>query len=232
MLQIRHGHERGHADYGWLDTNHTFSFGGYFDPGHMGFRSLRVINDDVVEAGRGFGTHGHENMEIVSYVVEGALEHRDSLGTGSVLRAGDVQRISAGSGVTHSEFNHSSTEALRFLQIWVLPAEQDIEPGYEERHISRGEKLGRWCLIVSPDGEQDSLRIHQDVRLYATLLEGGQSLERELAPDRHAWLQVVGGRIEVDSHVLSRGDGLAVSEEKSLSVRGLETAEVLLFDLA
>jgi redox-sensitive bicupin YhaK (pirin superfamily) len=231
MIRIRPTGERGHADHGWLSTYHTFSFAGYFDPNHMGFRSLRVINDDTVQPGQGFDTHSHKDMEIISYVVDGALEHRDSMGTGSVLRAGDVQRMSAGRGVRHSEFNHSKSDLLRFLQIWIHPEGKGIEPGYEEKRFDEEEKRGRLRLIVSPDGSGDSLRIHQDVRVYATVLESGDVVRLELAPDRHAWVQVVRGRVALNGAELGRGDGAAVSDETRLHLEGLETAEVLLFDL-
>jgi redox-sensitive bicupin YhaK (pirin superfamily) len=231
MIRIRPAAERGHADHGWLNTYHTFSFASYHDPSHMGFRSLRVINDDTVQPGKGFGTHRHEDMEIISYVVDGALEHKDSMGIGSVLSPGDVQRMSAGRGVTHSEFNHSKSDPLRFLQIWVLPESKGIKPGYEERRFDEKEKLGRLRLIVSPEGENDSLRIHQDVRVYASILEKGDDVQHELEAGRHAWIQVVRGRVALNGHELGRGDGAAVSDETRLTLEGLETAEFLIFDL-
>jgi redox-sensitive bicupin YhaK (pirin superfamily) len=231
MIRIRPAAERGHADHGWLDTHYTFSFAGYHDKDHMGFRTLRVINDDVVQPGRGFGTHGHEDMEIISYVIDGALEHKDSMGTGSVLRPGDVQRMSAGSGVTHSEFNHSPSDPLRLLQIWILPERDGIAPGYEEKRFEAAEKRGRLRLIVSPDGEDGSLRIHQDVRLFASILGDGEQVHHELAPGRHAWVQIVSGRIALNDVELGPGDGAAISDETRLALTGLETAEILLFDL-
>jgi len=231
MIRKRPSEERGHANHGWLDTYHTFSFAGYYDPDHMGFRSLRVMNDDTVQPGAGFGTHSHNNMEIVSYVVDGALEHKDSMGIGSVLHPGDVQRMSAGTGVTHSEFNHSHSDPLRFLQIWVLPAKSGIEPSYEEKRFEEKDKRGRFRLIVSPDGQDDSLHIHQQVKIYASVLEPGNEIQHEVAGDRHAWIQVIHGRVELNGEELGRGDGAAVSHERRLNLLGLDAAEVLLFDL-
>lgn len=234
MMMLRSAAERGHADHGWLDTYHTFSFGDYFDPEHMGFRDLRVLNDDTVQPGQGFGTHGHKDMEIVTYVLDGALEHKDSLGTGSVLYPGDVQRMTAGRGVTHSEFNHSTEEPGRFLQIWILPERRDLEPGYEEKHFSAEEKRGRLRLIVSPRGSDGSLKVHQDVRIYATILDADQSVRHRLAPGRHAWIQVARGTVLVNGEELVQGDGLAVSNEDSVEIRGNRNSkggEVLLFDL-
>jgi redox-sensitive bicupin YhaK (pirin superfamily) len=224
--------ERGHADHGWLDTRHTFSFGRYYDPDHMGFRDLRVINDDIVAAGMGFGTHPHDNMEIVTYVLDGALEHRDSMGTGSVLRAHDVQRMTAGTGVTHSEFNHSPDEALRLLQIWILPAERGTPPGYQEANFAREEKEGKLRLIVSPDGRDGSLSIGQDASMYAAILAPGQAVTHRLAAGRHAWVQVARGSLDLAGTVLDEGDGAAVSDEDALVITGRTDAEFLLFDLA
>ena len=231
MITRRPAEERGHADHGWLDTYHTFSFATYQDPENMGFRTLRVMNDDTVQPGMGFGTHGHENMEIVSYVLEGALEHKDSMGGGSVLRPGDVQRMTAGSGLTHSEFNHSREEILRFLQIWILPAETGLDPSYEEKQFSPDEKRGRLRLIVSPGGRDASLRIHQDVEIYASILSAGERVEHELERGRHAWIQVARGSVAVNGLALGRGDGAAVSEEQSLVLEGVDEGEFLLFDL-
>jgi redox-sensitive bicupin YhaK (pirin superfamily) len=231
MITKRAAGDRGHANHGWLDTYHTFSFAHYHDPEHMGFRMLRVLNDDTVRAGQGFGTHGHRDMEIISYVVEGALEHRDSMGTGSVLRPGDVQRMSAGRGVTHSEFNHSQDETLRFLQIWVWPESNGLDPEYEEKHFAQDDKQGRLRLVVSPDGRDGSLRIHQDVRVYASVLEGDGQVQHELAPGRHAWVQMVHGRLELNGQELGRGDGASISEESILKLKGIQEAEFLLFDL-
>ena len=231
MMTKRPAAERGHADHGWLDTHHTFSFAHYHDPAHMGFRSLRVINDDVVSPGQGFGTHGHRDMEIITYVIDGALEHKDSLGTGSVLRRGDVQRMSAGSGVTHSEFNHSRTDGLRLLQIWVLPEAAGITPGYQEKRYDDDAKRGRLRLIVAPDGAEGALDIHQDVRLYASLLDKGAGVRHELQSGRHAWVQVVSGRLAINGVELAHGDGAAVSDETQLEFAALDDVEFLLFDL-
>ena len=231
MMRIRPANERGHADHGWLKTNFSFSFADYHDPAHMGFRDLRVLNDDIIMQGQGFGTHGHRDMEIITYVIEGALEHRDSMGTGSVLRRGDVQRMSAGSGVTHSEFNHSPDDPLRLLQIWVLPEAQNITPGYEEKNFPDEEKRGCLKLMVSPEGTDGSLRIHQDVKVYASILDTDDEVRQEIAPGRHAWIQVACGKLKVNGTELSEGDGAAVSEEKELKFEGVEQAEFLLFDL-
>ena len=232
MITQRPAHERGHADHGWLDTWHTFSFARYYDPGHMGFRSLRVINDDIVAAGAGFGTHPHDNMEIITYVLEGALEHKDSLGTGSVLRPGDVQRMSAGTGVTHSEFNHSPDEPLRLLQIWILPAKRGIAPEYEEKTVAEADKRGRLRLIVSPDGRDGSLRIHQDVAVHASVLAAGETVVHAPAAGRHAWVQVAGGSLTLNGIELGQGDGAAVSDETRLEFAATGRAEFLVFDLA
>jgi redox-sensitive bicupin YhaK (pirin superfamily) len=231
MMQVRPAHERGYADHGWLKANHTFSFAAYHDPRHMGFRSLRVINDDTIDAGQGFGTHGHKDMEIITYVLEGALEHKDSMGSGSVLRPGDVQRMSAGRGVTHSEFNHSPAEPLRLLQIWILPESAGIEPGYEEKMFTADDKRGQLRLIASPDGNAGSMRVHQDVRVYASILDEGDALTYDLEPGRHVWLQVAQGRLKVNGQELGQGDGLAVSEESRLEMIGIDQAEFLVFDL-
>jgi redox-sensitive bicupin YhaK (pirin superfamily) len=232
MIRKRFAHQRGHADHGWLQTYHTFSFASYHDPEYMGFRALRVINDDIIQPGKGFGTHGHRDMEIITYVLNGALEHRDSMGTGSVLRPGDVQRMSAGRGVTHSEFNHSPDEALRLLQIWIVPERKGIEPGYEEKSFAAEEKRGKLHLIVAPDGAGGALSIHQDVRLYATLLDAGTVVEQGLEPARHAWVQVAKGHLVLNGTELAEGDGAAVSEESLLRLEGREAAEVLVFDLS
>ena len=232
MLTIRPAAERGHANYGWLDTHHTFSFDTYYDPNHMGFRSLRVINDDTVSPGRGFGTHGHRDMEILTYVLEGALAHEDSMGTGAVLRAGDVQRMTAGTGVTHSEFNHSQTEPVHFLQIWILPNENGLEPTYEEKTILREQKQGKLRLVASPDGRDDSLRIHQDARVYASILRTGDLVEHTLGPGRAAWIQVARGTVKVNDHALGQGDGVAVTTESTLRLEGDGESELLLFDLS
>lgn len=231
MIRKRPADERGHADHGWLETWHTFSFADYHDPAHMGYRALRVINDDIVKAGQGFGMHGHRDMEIVTYVVRGELEHRDSLGTGSVLYPGEVQRMTAGRGVMHSEFNHARDGDLRLLQIWLHPAENGLEPGYEEKFFPNEEKRGRLLLIVDPEGKDGALRIHQDARLFASILGPGQAVTHELAAGRHAWVQVVSGRLNAGGLELAAGDGAAVSDEARLVLVGLDEAEFLLFDL-
>jgi redox-sensitive bicupin YhaK (pirin superfamily) len=231
MLRKRGAAERGHAHHGWLDSRHTFSFAGYHHPEHMGFRVLRVLNDDRVAPGEGFGTHGHRDMEIVSYVLEGALEHKDSMGTGSVLRYGDVQRMTAGRGVTHSEFNSSSIEPVHFLQIWILPERRGLDPAYEERCFSPAEKQGVLRRIVSRGGEGGALSIHQDVAIYASILRSGDQVEHVLNPGRHAWLQVATGAVRVNGVELAEGDGLAVSEEPRVRIEGCGEGEILLFDL-
>ncbi len=232
MIIVRRAAERGHANHGWLDTYHTFSFADYQDAEHGGFRSVRVINEDTVSPGRGFGTHAHQDMEILSYVLEGALEHRDSMGSGSVLRPGDVQRISAGTGITHSEFNHSQDDALRFLQIWILPSTKGTEPSYQEKHFSEDDKRGRLRLIVSPAGRDGSLEIHQDVAIYASVLGSGDSVDFDLQPGRHAWVQVARGALRLSGTDLKQGDGAAISDETRLTIEGTEDSEFLLFDLA
>jgi redox-sensitive bicupin YhaK (pirin superfamily) len=232
MIRVRKAGERGHFNHGWLDTYHSFSFAGYFDEEHMGFRSLRVLNDDIVAPGRGFGTHGHSDMEILTYVLEGALEHKDSMGTGSVLHPGDVQRMTAGRGVRHSEFNHSKEEPLRLLQIWILPGEPGLTPGYEEKTFSTEEKRGKLRLIASPDGRDDSLTIHQDASVYASILAPGVTADHSFEPGRHGWIQVARGRMKLNGIELGRGDGVAVSDENEIHMEGVEEAEFLLFDLA
>ena len=234
MLTVRKSDERGHFDHGWLDTRHTFSFADYYDPGFMGFRDLRVINEDRVRPGAGFPTHGHADMEIVSYVLEGALAHRDSLGNGSVIRPGEVQRMSAGTGVRHSEKNPSSTEPLHFLQIWVLPGERGLSPSYEQKPFPAGERLNRLRLVASPGAGEGSLVLHQDVRLYATLIAERARVRHGLEIGRHAWVQVARGQIHANGTALAAGDGAAVSNERTLELEGVSggEAEVLLFDLA
>ncbi|MCC6522206.1 MAG: pirin family protein [Polyangiaceae bacterium] len=232
MLTLRPASARGHADHGWLDSRHTFSFADYHDPRHMGFRALRVINEDRVQPDSGFGTHAHRDMEIVSYVLEGALEHRDSMGTGSVIRPGDVQRMSAGSGVTHSELNASPTEVVHFLQLWLVPRERGLAPGYEQKHFERGERDGRLRLVASPDGRDGSLTVHTDASLYAGLFGPGQAAELALAPGRHAWVHVARGTVRVNGAELSAGDGASLSDEASVRLEGVDAGEVLVFDLA
>lgn len=232
MITVRRAKERGHFNFGWLDTNHTFSFGEYTDPRFMGFRSLRVINEDRVQPAHGFPTHAHRDMEIISYVLEGGLAHKDSIGTGSVILPGDVQRMSAGRGVRHSEYNHSEREPVHFLQIWLVPNEQGIEPSYEQKRFDDEEKRGRLRLIASPDGRDDSVVIHQDAQVYAALLEPQQHVLHQLGPERHAWLQVARGTVALNDELLNTSDGAAISNEQSLKIAGHEAAEILLFDLA
>ena len=232
MITLRNADERFHTYVGWLDSRHTFSFGGHYDPAHMGFRALRVVNDDRVTPGAGFPTHGHRDMEIVSYVVEGALEHRDSMGNGSVIRPGDVQRMSAGTGVMHSEYNPQADAGTRFLQIWILPERRGEAPSYEQKHFPEAERRGRLRLVASRDGREGSVRVHQDVDLYATLLDAGQRAELDLAPGRHAWVQVVRGEVTLNGQALHEGDGAQVSEERELALEASGPAEVLVFDLA
>lgn len=232
MIKIRKADERGHADYGWLSTYHTFSFDTYYDAAYMGFRSLRVINEDRVQPGNGFPSHFHRDMEIISYVLEGALEHRDSLGTGSIIRPGDVQRMSAGTGVTHSEYNPSQTDIVHFLQIWILPERKGLKPSYEQKRFSDEEKRGTLRLIASREGRDGSVSIHQNASVYATSLDIGQELVHPLKPGRHAWAQVVRGRATFNDRELKQGDGAAASEEKALKLASREGAEVLVFDLA
>ena len=231
---VRAADARGHANFGWLDSRHTFSFGRYYDPKHMGFRALRVINDDRVTPGAGFGQHPHDNMEIISYVVEGALEHQDSMGNGSVIRSGDVQLMSAGTGVTHSEFNASSTESVRFLQIWLPPASRGLTPSYQQRHFAHEKRQNKLELLVSPDGVGDSLEIHRDVRIFGGLLETSKQLSYETSPDRYTWIQVVRGELLIDeSTTLHEGDGLAMIDASTVLIQGSsqEEAEFLIFDL-
>ena len=234
MIEIRLAEERGHADHGWLDTHHTFSFARYHDPRYMGFRSLRVLNDDRVAPAAGFPTHPHRDMEILTYVVEGALEHRDSSGGGSVIRPGDVQRMSAGRGIAHSEFNPSRDDWTRFLQIWVLPERRGLEPGYEQKHFPDADRRGKLRLVASRDGRDGSLTIHQDVAVHAGLLTSGERVEHLLAPGRHAWVQVVSGTVELGDRKLGQGDGAALTDEPAVRLSGADEqgGEVLVFDLA
>jgi redox-sensitive bicupin YhaK (pirin superfamily) len=232
MITVRKSEERGHFDLGWLDTYLTFSFDRYYDPAHMAFRSLRVINEDRVQPGRGFPTHSHRDMEIITYILEGALEHKDSLGNGSVIRPGDVQRMSAGTGVAHSEKNPSPDEPVHLLQIWILPAREGLRPGYEQIHFRPEDLEGRVRLIASEDGSNGSVTIHQDVRLYATRLEANDSVTHQLAPGRHAWAQVAQGAIKLNDTNLQQGDGASATHESALKLVATEPAEVLLFDLA
>lgn len=231
MLTLRPAADRGHANHGWLDTHHTFSFADYYDPAHMGFGPLRVINDDRIAAGRGFGTHGHRDMEIITYVLEGAVAHKDSMGTGSVIRPGDVQRMSAGRGVLHSEFNPQPDAPTHMLQIWIEPDVTGIEPEYDQKTFDEASKRGSLCLVASPDGAQGSMRLHQDVRLCAGLFDGQERAELALAAGRRAWVHLARGRLTVNGRVLNAGDGLAVQAESRLQLSAGEAAEVLVFDL-
>lgn len=233
MITVRPANERGAANFGWLDSRHTFSFGNYYDPSHMGFATLRVINEDKVAPSQGFGTHGHRDMEIISYVLDGALEHKDSIGNGSVIRPGDVQRMSAGSGILHSEYNSSDTNPVHFLQIWILPEQRGIEPSYEQTHFSAEEKQGKLRLVGSRNGRDGSVTIHQDVDLYATSLQAGVTVNHSLAKGRAAWVQVARGAAELNGHALAAGDGAAVTEAEALTLTATsDDAEVLLFDMA
>jgi quercetin 2,3-dioxygenase len=232
VIVRRPSEERGRTRLGWLDSRHTFSFGDYLDPAHMGFRDLRVINEDWIEPGRGFPTHGHRDMEILTYVLEGALEHRDSLGTGSIIRPGEVQRMTAGTGVTHSEQNPSPTEPVHLLQIWVLPEQAGLAPSYEQRAFPAPEKAGRLRLVASRDGAAGSVTVHQHVALYAATLAPGDEIVHELGAGRHAWLQVARGAVVLGGTTVGQGDGAAVTQERRIALRGSEPAEILLFDLA
>ena len=232
MIEIRDRGRRGRTQLGWLDSRHSFSFGGYHNPGEMGFRSLRVLNDDRVVPGAGFGSHSHRDMEIITYVLSGELEHRDSLGTGSVIRPGDVQRMSAGTGITHSEFNESRTEAVHFLQIWILPESPGLAPGYEQKAFAREERRNRWRRIADRAGTDGALTVHQDVSIYATDLDKGAVLSHAFGAARFGWLQVAGGVAALDGDELREGDGAAISAEPSITVTTDVGAELLLFDLA
>ena len=232
MITLRTAEQRGHANHGWLDSFHTFSFANYYDPRHMGYRSLRVINDDRIEAGRGFGTHPHRDMEIITYVLDGAVKHADSMGTGSVIRPGDVQRMSAGTGVAHSEHNASSTDPLHLLQIWLEPSERGIAPSYEQKTFSAASKQGKLPVVASPDGRDGSVTIHADAVLHAGLFEEGERAELSLAKDRHAWVHVARGKVRVNGRSLGAGDAAAISDESAVVIEGVDHAEVLVFDLA
>jgi hypothetical protein len=232
MLTIRPSEARGHVEFGWLDTRHSFSFGHYHDPAHMGFRALRVINEDRVDPGAGFDPHPHRDMEILTYVLSGALEHQDSMGNGSVIRPGDVQRMTAGTGVVHSEQNASATEPVHLLQIWLLPARTGLAPGYEQKAFPEAERRGRLRPLASADGREGSVTVHQDVTLYSALLGAGESVRHALAPGRHAWVQVARGAVSVNGETVRAGDGVALSDERSLALEASEDAELLLFDLA
>jgi redox-sensitive bicupin YhaK (pirin superfamily) len=232
MLTIRHSNQRGHFDHGWLNTYHTFSFDQYYDPRYMGFRSLRVINEDFVAAGRGFPKHGHRDMEIITYILEGALKHEDSMGNGSEIRPGDVQRMTAGTGVKHSEQNASADEPVHLLQIWIIPVADNLEPGYEQKAFSVDERRNQLRLIASSDGRGGSVVVHQDVGLYASIIENGQKVEHAMTPARYGWLQVARGVVEVNGERAEQGDGVVIVAESELTIQAKESAEVLLFDLA
>jgi hypothetical protein len=232
MITIRKGEERGRTEADWLDSRHTFSFGEYYDPQHMGFRALRVINDDRVAPGGGFGTHPHRDMEIITVVLDGALEHKDSLGNGSVIRPGDVQRMTAGAGIRHSEFNHSEEDPVHLLQIWILPERNGLQPGYEQKSFMRDETGGRWRVVVAPHSKDGALTIHQDASLAVASLSPGEQATYSLKPGRYAWVQVATGGVTLNGHALQAGDGAAVSEEPRLTVKATEPSELLLFDLA
>lgn len=232
MIHIRKSAARGHADHGWLDSRFTFSFADYFDPAHIQFRTLRVMNDDRIAGGGGFPTHPHRDMEIVTYVLEGALQHRDSMGNGSVIRPGDVQYMSAGTGVSHSEFNASETETVHLYQIWMLPDHKGHKPVYDQKHFAEADKRGKLRLVVSPDGREGSVKIRQDNELYATVLAPGEMVKHDLKAQRHAYVQVMRGSITLNGQALETGDGAAISEEHSIELAGVIDAEVLVFDLA
>ncbi len=231
MISIRPSSQRGDADHGWLHSHHTFSFADYHDPAHMGFRSLRVINEDTVAPGRGFGTHSHRDMEIISYVLDGSLEHKDSMGTGSVIRPGDVQRMTAGTGVQHSEQNHSKQESVHFLQIWILPERARLEPSYEQKSFSTEERRGKLRLVAESGGRDGSVTVHQNMALYAALLDPKERVVHTIERG-HAWVQVARGAITLNGKAMGPGDGAAVSDERELTIEGVEAAELLVFDLA
>jgi len=232
MIRVRRARERGQTQTSWLDSRHTFSFGDYHDPQQMGFRHLRVINEDRVTPGAGFGTHSHRDMEIITYVLDGALAHKDSTGTSSVIRVGDVQRMSAGTGISHSEYNASKSEPVHFLQIWILPAETGLKPGYEQRSYDLQGKNGSWVRVAARDGRDGAVKIHQDVELLLAFLPNDERLDYSIQAGRHAWLQVIRGTVLLNDETLEEGDGAAISEEKSVKIVAVDSAEILLFDLA
>ena len=231
MITIRHAEDRGKADFGWLNSQHTFSFGHYHDARFMGFGPLRVINEDRVQPAQGFGTHGHRDMEIISYVLDGALEHKDSMGNGSVIRPGELQRMTAGTGVLHSEFNASETDTAHLLQIWILPEQNGLEPGYEQKLFPAGEKHNRWRLVGSRDGRDGSLTIHQDINLWSTVLDAGQAIDFRFEGRRRGFVQVVRGAVEIDGEPLGAGDAVAVVDQPGLAATATSDAELLLFDM-
>jgi redox-sensitive bicupin YhaK (pirin superfamily) len=232
MVDIIYSSTRGAADHGWLKTLHTFSFADYHNPEMMGFAALRVINEDWIEPGQGFDTHPHRDMEIVTYMIDGALEHKDNMGNGSVIRPGELQRMTAGTGVLHSEFNHSNEDQAHLLQIWILPEQNGLEPGYEQKLFPTEQKKNRWCLVGSRDGRDGSLTIHQDLNLYSTVLDEGVEIELALDKSRQGFLQLVRGSIEIDGEALDAGDAVTMRDEASLTVRALQDAELLFFDMA
>ncbi len=232
MITLRQSSDRGHANHGWLDSYHTFSFANYYDPNHMGFRALRVINEDWVQSGKGFGTHGHRDMEIITYVLDGVLEHKDSLGNGAVITPGEVQRMSAGTGIMHSEFNPSQTEPVHLLQIWILPDRQGLQPSYEQRAFGLEDRQGKLRLIAARDGREGAVTIHQDVDLYSAVLQKGDRVSYQLQPNRYGWLQVAKGEVSLNGNALKAGDAVALSEAESLKIGTDTNAEILLFDLA
>ncbi|HLO47906.1 MAG TPA: pirin family protein [Kamptonema sp.] len=232
MITIRKGEDRGHANHGWLNSYHSFSFASYYDPNQMGFRALRVINEDTVRAGAGFGTHGHQDMEIITYVLEGALEHKDSIGNGEVIKPGEVQRMSAGTGIQHSEFNHSKTEPVHFLQIWLLPDTKGLPPSYEQRDFDVEHNPGKLRLVAAKDSRDGAVKVNQNVDLYAAALENSDRVSHSLKPNRHAWVQVARGAITLNGLPLKNGDGAAISDESDLVIEATAKAEILLFDLA
>lgn len=231
MIAVRHAADRGNANLGWLDSKHTFSFGDFHDPGHMGFGNLRVINEDRVQPGKGFSTHAHQDMEIISYVIQGALEHKDNMGNGSVMDSGEVQRMTAGTGVTHSEFNPSANELVHFLQVWILPEQQGLPPSYEQNTYSSDSKNNRLRLIASPTGREGSLTVHQQVDIFASILDQDATLTHTFDVGRRGWIQVVRGTLEVNGETLNAGDGAAISETPVLKIKASEKAEFLLFDM-
>ena len=232
MIKIRKSDERGHTNLGWLDSYHTFSFGDYYDPKHMGFSDLRVINEDRVKPAAGFGTHPHRDMEIITYVLKGALEHRDSMDNSSVIRPNEVQRMSAGTGIKHSEYNHSQTEPVHLLQIWILPEERGIKPGYEQRAFNPEEKHGKLRLVAAHDGREGAVTVHQDVDLFLALLASGEQVTHHPKPSRHAWVQVARGSVMLNGHKLKEGDGAMASKEEIIEIKATYVSEILLFDLA
>jgi quercetin 2,3-dioxygenase len=232
MITVRPGNQRGSSKFSWLDSRHTFSFGDYYDPKHMGFGDLRVINEDRVAPGGGFPTHSHRDMEIITYVLEGALAHKDSTGTSSVIRIGDVQRMSAGTGISHSEYNASQTEAVHFLQIWIVPGKGGLQPGYEQRSFDLGKNSGSWTVVAAPDARDGAVTLHQNAELRVAVLSEGEALAHALEAGRRAWLQVARGKVSLNGATLNAGDGAAVTDEPVVNLKATEQSEVLLFDLS